>query len=159
MRWDEFAAACPEIAERARPRFETEQLVLVGTLRKDGSPRISPCEIDFAEGRLLLGMMWRSRKAQDLMRDPRVVVHSVPPDKTGGVGDVKLYGRAIDEPEPETREACGRAIKAQIDWRPDEPFHLFSLDIEEASFVSFGEERLVLTWSFGKGLRRGRAPG
>lgn len=43
MRWKEFADACPEIAERAEERFRTDQLVMLGTLRTDGSPRISPC--------------------------------------------------------------------------------------------------------------------
>jgi hypothetical protein len=39
----------------------------------------------------------RSKKAVDLLRDPRVVVHSVRSDKDGTDGDVKIYGRAIDE--------------------------------------------------------------
>lgn len=46
MRWDEFEQACPEIAGIARERFERDELVMVGTLRKDGSPRVSPNEID-----------------------------------------------------------------------------------------------------------------
>jgi hypothetical protein len=55
MRWDEFADRCPEIAGLARQRFVKDELVLLGTNRRDGSPRISPNEIDFAAGRLLLG--------------------------------------------------------------------------------------------------------
>ena len=90
MTWDELAHACPEIAELARARFVREQLVLVGTIRKDGSPRISPCEVDLAAGHLFLGMMWKSKKALDLRRDPRVVVHSVTCDREGTDGDVKL---------------------------------------------------------------------
>jgi hypothetical protein len=63
---------------------------MVGTLRKDGWPRISPCEVDFAAGHLFLGMMWRSAKALDLSRDSRVVVHSVTCNREGSDGDVKL---------------------------------------------------------------------
>jgi len=158
MRWDAFAAACPEIAARAHARFTADELVLLGTLRKDGSARISPCEIDFADGRLMLGMMWRSRKALDLTRDPRIVVHSLPSDKANLGGDAKLYGRAVDEQDPDVREAFGRAIQARLDWRPDEPFHLFSLDVSEAAFVVFGEERTVLTWDPERGLRRSSTP-
>ena len=44
--------------------------MLVGTIRKDGTPRISPNEPDFAVGRLFVSMMWRSKKALDLLRDP-----------------------------------------------------------------------------------------
>src|SRR5207249_1231823 len=103
MNWDAFAAVAPEIAERAEARLRTNGLCLVGTLRRDGSPRISPCEIDVAAGELLLGMMWRSRKAIDLLRDPRIVVHSVTSDREGTEGDVKLYGRAIDVSAPDVR--------------------------------------------------------
>jgi len=39
-------------------------------------------------------MMWRSKKALDLLRDPRIVVHSVTSNKDGTDGDVKIYGRA-----------------------------------------------------------------
>jgi hypothetical protein len=59
----------PTIAGLAEERFQRDQLVMIGTLRTDGSPRISPCEVDFAEGQLLLGMMWRSKKALDLLTD------------------------------------------------------------------------------------------
>ena len=65
MRWDEFTIACPEIALLAEERFRADELVMLGTVRADGSPRISPCEVDFSTGRLLLGMMWRSMNAQD----------------------------------------------------------------------------------------------
>ena len=50
----------------AEERFRKDELVMLGTLRADGSPRISPCELDVAEGHLFLGMMWRSKKALDL---------------------------------------------------------------------------------------------
>jgi len=58
VRWEEFAEACPQIADRAAERFRRQELCMLGTVRADGSPRISPCELDFAEGHLLLGMMW-----------------------------------------------------------------------------------------------------
>ena len=57
MRWKEFQTACPEIAELARERFTRDQLVMLGTLRADGSPRITPCEVDVADGELVMGMM------------------------------------------------------------------------------------------------------
>jgi len=81
VRWDDFEDACPEIAGIARERFTLDQLVMLGTIRRDGSPRVSPCECDFGAGRLFVSMMWRSMKALDLLRDPRVVVHSVTSNK------------------------------------------------------------------------------
>jgi hypothetical protein len=155
MNWEGFMAAVPELAGLAEARFRKDGLCLVGTLRKDGSPRISPCELDFAAGELLLGMMWRSRKALDLLRDPRIVVHSVTGDREGTEGDVKLYGRAIDISAPEVRQAYRDAIKARIGWAPDEPeYHLFALGIESAGYVVFGDERYALAWDPSRGLRR-----
>jgi Pyridoxamine 5'-phosphate oxidase len=147
VRWDGFAAACPRIADLAGERFRRQELCMIGTLRADGSPRISPCELDFTEGHLMLGMMWQSRKALDLLRDPRCVLHTCTTDRMGTEGDAKIYGRAIDIQEPSLRKAYREAVKARIDWAPDEPnFHAFSLDVESAAFITFAEPKTVLTW-------------
>jgi hypothetical protein len=155
MNWAGFTAAAPQLAELAETRFRKDGLCLVGTLRRDGSPRISPCELDFASGDLLLGMMWRSRKAVDLFRDPRIVVHSVPSDREGTEGDVKIYGRAVDISDTDVREAYRDAIKARIGWAPDEPeYHLFALEMESAGYIVFGTQRYALAWDRERGLRR-----
>jgi hypothetical protein len=155
VRWDEFAAACPELAQLGEERLRRRELCLVGTLRRNGYPRISPCEPEFVDGDLLLGMMWRSPKARDLLRDPRCVVHSVVSDRMGTEGDFKLYAQAVDVRDPERRAAYRAAIKARIDWEPAEPsYHLFALDVESAGFVIFGEERYGLAWDPAHGLRR-----
>ncbi|MGH2597557.1 MAG: hypothetical protein ACRDH7_16590 [Actinomycetota bacterium] len=156
MPWDAFEAACPELGTLAGKRFAKDELVLLGTIRTDGSPRISPCEVDVvAEGHLFIGMMWRSKKALDLLRDPRCVVHSVTCDRMGTDGDLKLYGRMADVQDQELRQAYRRAIKARIDWEPDEPeFHLFSLEVESAGFTIFGDDPHALAWDPVKGLRR-----
>ena len=100
-------------------------------------------------------MMWRSKKALDLLRDPRCVVHSVTCDRMGTDGDLKLYGRMADVQDSELRQAYRRAIKARIDWEPDEPeFHLFSLNVETAGFTIFGDEHYALVWDSATGLRR-----
>jgi hypothetical protein len=80
--------------------------------------------------------MWQSRKAVDLRRDPRCAVHSIPSDRLNPAGDVKLYGRALEISEPKLRGAFRAAIRARIDWAPDEPhYHVFALDVEEAAYV------------------------
>jgi hypothetical protein len=155
MRWDEFAAAVPELAALGEERLRAKELCLVGTLRKNGWPRISPVEPEFVDGELLLGMMWQSPKALDLLRDARLVVHSVVSERSGKEGDFKLYGRAVDVQEPERRTAYRAAIKARIDWEPPEPnYHLFAIDIDSAGFVTFAEPRYGLAWDPEKGLRR-----
>jgi hypothetical protein len=154
VRWDEFAAACPQIADLASERFRRQELCMLGTLRADGSPRISPCELDFTEGDLILGMMWRSRKALDLLRDPRCVLHTCTTDRMGTEGDAKIYARAIDIRDPSLRQAYREAVKARIDWAPDEPsFHAFSVDVESAGFITFADPKTVLTWDPERGTR------
>jgi hypothetical protein len=46
------------------------------------------------DGDLWLSMMWQSRKAPDLLRDERVLVHSIVTTREGTEGEVKLRGRA-----------------------------------------------------------------
>jgi hypothetical protein len=50
-------------------------------------------------------MMWHSPKALDLLRDPRLVVHSVTCNREGTDGDIKLYGRAVAIDDPNLRTA------------------------------------------------------
>jgi hypothetical protein len=63
--WAEVEAAAPEIARLGRQRLEEARLALLGTLRQDGSPRISPVEPFFSEGHLLFGAMSWSSKTSD----------------------------------------------------------------------------------------------
>jgi hypothetical protein len=154
MNWQQFATAVPDLAAIGRKRLETPGLALVGTLRKDGWPRVSPVEPYIVDGELVLGMMWQSKKALDLGRDPRMVVHSVTCNREGADGDFKLYGRAGDVRDPVRRQRYGDAVAAKVDWRPKEPYHLFTVDITSAAYVIFGEARFGMTWDPLRGLRR-----
>jgi hypothetical protein len=155
MRWDEFVEACREIGRAAQERFERDELVLLGTVSRHGWPRISPCELDFVEGHLLMGMMWRSPKALDLLRGSPLVVHSVQADRKATEADIKLYGHATDIQDTPVREAFREAIRRRIDWAPEEPdYHLFSFDVERAAVLTFSEEQeTVTTWDPARGLR------
>ena len=154
MRWDEFEQACPELAELGRERFERQRLLMLGTLRRNGWPRISPCELDFVVGELCLGMMWRSPKARDLLCDSRCVLHSCTSDKSGTEGDFKLYGTARDVDDEGFRERFETVVERRLDWRPPRPYHLFAIDLGSAGFVMFGEDRYVLAWNLAAGLSR-----
>jgi hypothetical protein len=154
MRWAEFAAACPELARLGEERLRSRELCLVGTLRRNGWPRISPVEPDFVDGDLMLGMMWRSPKALDLLRDPRLVVHTTLTDRHDLSGDFKLYGRATTVEDEPRLAAYRRTIKERIDWEPEGPFHLFAVDVESAGWVTFAEPRFGLAWESGGTLRR-----
>lgn len=87
-------------------------------------------------------MMWRSPNALDLLRDPRIVVHSTRTDRHDLSGDIKLYGRALPVEDELRLDAHRRAIEARIDWAPPPPYHVFAVDIEEAGWVTFAEPRI-----------------
>src|SRR3954464_7196692 len=156
MRWDDFTREAPELAALGEERLRARELCLVGTRRRDGWPRITPVEPDFVDGELMLGMMWRSPKALDLLRDPRLVVHSVVSRRGGRGGDFKLSGPPAPVDDPARRARYQATIKARIDWEPDEPnYHLFAIDVESAGFVTFAEgNRFGMAWDPDRGLRR-----
>ena len=81
MTWGEFSKEATELAAAAERLFDDPGVVMVGTIRKDGSPRISPVEPLITEGQLYLGMMWKSLKARDLPRDPRCTIHNLIRDR------------------------------------------------------------------------------
>lgn len=68
-------------------------MALLGTIRTDGSPRISPVEPYLTQGHLLFGAMVWSLKTRDLLRDPRCVLHGAITAPDAGEAEVKLYGR------------------------------------------------------------------
>jgi hypothetical protein len=133
-------------------RLAETQLCLVGTNAASGWPRISPCEAYVVDGELMLGMSWRSLKARDLLRDPRLTVTTTQCDREAVTGDVKLYGHGVPIEDALRKKALGDAQEAIIGWRPSEPFHLFALDVWRAAFISFGEHRRLLRWTPGAGL-------
>ena len=94
MTWQEFAQQDPELAALGQERLDRNGLVMVATLRKNGWPRISPVEPLFHNGQLYLGMMWRSRKALDLLRDPRCSIHNAVSDRMASEGDQGLQPRS-----------------------------------------------------------------
>ena len=136
MIWEEFRRSSPELAALGEERFDRTGLVLIATLRKNGWPRVSPVEPLIADGHLYLGMMWRSRKALDLLRDPRCTVHNTVSNVDASEGEFKVYGRAVDVRDLEMRGCYRDALYQKMGLKPEEPdYHLFSVDIESVAFA------------------------
>jgi hypothetical protein len=107
--WHEIEADSPEFAKQVRALFQAGTNKTLATLRHDGSPRISGTELEFRDGDVVLGMMPQSRKLHDVLRDPRVAIHSPtlePPkdDPSAWPGDAKFSGtlRSIVLPDEDT---------------------------------------------------------
>jgi hypothetical protein len=148
LNWNEFAQAAPDLAQAGEERFERWGLILLGSVRKDGTPRISPVEPMIVGGELMLGMMWQSKKALDLLREPRCLVHSIITNKDGTEGEFKLRGTAHDVSDLDVRETYSKALFEKIGFRPEgAEWHLFAIDIEHAALIAFeGEKKTVQTW-------------
>jgi hypothetical protein len=142
-RWSEFVSAEPALARRVEERFRVRKHKTLATLRKDGSPRISGIEVEFADGELFLGMMPDSMKLHDLERDARLALHSPTEDPPDGrpqawAGEAKLAGVAIEVDAPDSGVAGGRR---------------FRIDITEAVFTHLneaGDQLVVESWRPGK---------
>lgn len=156
--WAEFAQSEPDFAKRIQSRFDSHKHKMLATLRKDGSPRISGIEVTFADGQLWLGMMPDSRKVLDLQRDPRLALHSAPLDAELKDGDAKISGRASEHTDDETKSAFGDSFEEESGQEmPPGPFHLFSVDIQEAILIRVGDpaDHIVIeTWREGRGVKR-----
>jgi hypothetical protein len=144
-----FEAEAPSLATLFRERYDATGLCLLGTIRADGYPRVSPLEPLLHEGDLWLGMMWQSRKALDLLREPRCTMATPTCDKSGSGGEVKLYGLAMDVQDPAERDGYAAALEAAIGFKPTQ-YHLFRIDITGAgSFRVVGSEHDVWAWTPG----------
>lgn len=141
--WGQFQAEAPELAERVAAAFAVGKHCTMATLRADGSPRISGTEVEFGDGDVHVGVMPASVKGRDLLRDPRVAVHSPtgdPGGEGGWLGEAKFSGRAERVIPP---RGYPDALRFRIDvtdvvftglnaagnqleitwWRPGEPVH------------------------------------
>ncbi|MDP8961051.1 MAG: pyridoxamine 5'-phosphate oxidase family protein [Actinomycetota bacterium] len=135
--WHEFERAAPTVADAIRGRFEAHLHHVLGTIRPDGSPRLSGTEVRIEHGEVTIGMMAGSQKLSDVQRDPRVEIHSAPLDTELAAGDAKLSGLLVEQ---------GLAHEAQGT--------SFRLRIALASLVRVeGNELVFMTWRAGVGPR------
>jgi hypothetical protein len=148
--WAEVEAEAPELAALARELLDAFTHKTLATLRRDGSPRISGTEVEFRDGEMWLGSMWRSMKALDLQRDPRFALHSGSVDPPDWRADAKVAGRVEEITDPvqvvaiNEEKAPGRS-------------HLFRADVTELVVVRLGDpaDHLVIeSWHAGRGTTR-----
>lgn len=141
MRWADFEETVPELAALGRERIEQFGFVFLGTIRRDGGPRVNPVEAFIVEGHLALSMIWRSLKALDLLRDPRLYLHTPILERDRGTpGEFKLRGRALPLEDAPVRAALADTLERESGYRPPERWHLFTVDVEAAAFHLYDPE-------------------
>ncbi|HUC25567.1 MAG TPA: pyridoxamine 5'-phosphate oxidase family protein [Streptosporangiaceae bacterium] len=152
--WRDLEMGAPQIARRGMARLNATRVAMLGTVRRDGSPRISPVEPCLANGCLLVGAMAWSGKAADLRRDPRYVLHSAISGADSGEGELKLHGRAALA-DPVLRSA---ATSGWWTGQPPNRAVVFVLGIDQALFVEWDTDHGGMTvhrWSAQDGYSHG----
>jgi hypothetical protein len=149
--WSDVESEAPELAARAREIFDAHKHKTLATLRRDGSPRISGTEVEFANGEMWLGSMWKAVKALDLQRDPRFALHSGSADPPDWKADAKVAGRVEEVTDPE------RKAVVLGDAAPPDRAHVFRAEITELVVTGLGDppDHLVIeSWHEGRGVTR-----
>lgn len=159
--WTQFNASEPELAARALAILTSTTNGVLGTIRRDGTPRLSGIDPFIAHGELWIGSMPGARKGADLKRDPRMALHGIPWEsrkvregaQDPGEGDVKLTGRAVLATEDDKR-ASFAAFTAERGFEPPEidTSDAFRIDLETVVVVSMVDDQLVIDrWSAADG--------
>jgi hypothetical protein len=160
MRWADLEAKQPRLAELGRRRLTDPGVVLVATIRLDGTPRVSPVEPLLWGKDLWTLMGLGSWKVHDLLRDDRILVHSIVTNREGSEGEYKVRGRAVTEEDPTVLIACAQEVTARLGWTPEVGrFHLFRIDIEDVTSIRWDDrtnDQFVTRWPMGvEFVRRG----
>ena len=156
----------PDLADRARSILSSTTNAVLGTIRRDGSPRLSGADPYFHDGQLRIWSMPQARKGQDLRRDPRVAVHSVPWDSRrlregaadAGEADAKVNGTAVLTTDADGLSGFRAWLKSERGFEPPENWDLFTIDIDALTVISADGGQLVVDrWSTtggGRTMRR-----
>lgn len=137
--WKTFEDEAPDMAAKVAARLRAHKHHVMATLRADGSPRVSGTEVELVDGEAYVGSMWRARKALDLLRDPRMAVHSNPGEETMEGGDAKFSALATEVPDGDAAKEATREALA-----PPEPFHFFRLDLLDVVLTEVDHEENAL---------------
>ncbi len=149
--WNGFEGQAPALAVAVRRQLTATLHCILGTLRADGSPRLTGLEAHFGEGELWLAMMPDSRKADDLRRDPRFALHSAP-DVSMVDGDAKVNGRAVLVADQRTLQRFAATLPQAL---PPSGMALFRADLTDASLARVdGDHMLIDIWRDGESPRQ-----
>lgn len=143
--WADVERVAPQLAGRVLARFLCHPHHILGTLKADGSPRLSGINVMCSEGVLWFGSMPGAMKAADISRDPRIALHSAPLHESLEGGDVQISGSAV--PLDASRV---------MQWRPETPADgvFFSVLIHSMHVVEVDGDNLVVTmWDNEHGVR------
>jgi hypothetical protein len=145
MSWKTLEDEQPELAAFGAERLNNK-VAYLGTLRKDGSPRVHPMTPIIGKGHFFVFMEPTSPKGHDLERDERYAIHCGVTDSTGASGEFNLAGRAHRVEDPALR-----ALAAELAWyTPADRYILFEFEVDGAASTVYVEDKaLRRSWTRG----------
>ena len=142
MSWKALETGNPELAEFGRNRFSRD-IAYLGTVDKNGAPRVHPVTPIIGQGRLFIFMEPTSPKGYDLRRGSRYALHAAVEDYEGGGGEfmVKGTGRLVEDAE-------SRALATEASsYAPADRYILFELYVDSAlGFIYKSDDKIRLHW-------------
>ncbi len=142
MSWQALESSNPELADFGRERF-SNGIAFLGTVTKNGVPRVHPVTPIIGQGRLFLFMEPTSPKGHDLRRGSRYALHSMVEDTDGGRGEFLVTGNGRLVEHAETRAL---AVEAS-NYNPADRYILFELSVDNAlGFIYKQDEKIRLHW-------------
>ena len=97
-------------------------------------------ELDDYAGQYRLWPVPGDELADEMQRDPRILVHSAITSRDGGEGAFKIRGRAIAEHDIGVQSRYAAAVAAALGWKPEPGrFHLFAVDIQQVTFIRYDD--------------------
>jgi hypothetical protein len=92
-------------------------------------------------------MMPRSLKALDLLRDPRIYVHTpVTSKEASESGEFKVAGSAPALEDVGLRRKLDDLFWQMIQWRPASDSHYFEVLAERIAYHKYGGDEIALRW-------------
>ena len=144
LTWKEFSDARPDLAEAGRELLYPVPvgLAILGTVRKDGGPRMHPmCPVITGDG--IYGLIENGPKRYDLIRDGRYALHCYPPQDNEDAFYVTGRVRIVDDADEVARVQKAFWAERGKDEPPPQAHDLF--------LVEFLIDRCLLTRTTGHG--------
>lgn len=156
--FQELSRLAPEVADPISARFAATGLGMLGTVRANGAPRVSPIEVGPFEDRLYVGMMPGSQKHRDAIRDPRYCMVTAIANRHDLGGEGKLYGVLDPVTDPGRSDTILRHQAEANGFDPDAlaGSPMFELLIDRAAWQLVVDDAwTTLSWRLGvQGIQR-----
>lgn len=142
MSWQALKDGNPALAAYGESRF-ADRVAYLGTVSKDGKPRVHPVSPLLRDNRLFVFMYPTSPKAHDLQRGSHFTLHCAVEDNSGGQGEFYVRGTAQESHNSNDWELVRPGT-------PDEfgtKYILFEFDIAFAFSMTYrGDDTVTDRW-------------